>query len=519
MISGIGLSPDTKIKYEGDLENNHQPLSEEGQKTAIDFGQIRTITVVVDEEPDPHAESVRSLDTNLEEDVFLDPRYGLKITPVCETFDTKLTLNFRSASKDEVRRLIQRLRTRINTGHGAIATGGEFSYPIPHNSLQAIIDVYNTAIINDEDGAGKIDEYFKNNLADWITITAKQNGKGAQFTARKQVSGIHLIYDHDEPQYDKKETNYVAGFTVSFKLERPTELRIEYPLIVAGSPMPEGYWPDLEPPWIVPRDGYKNPLIESEQAIDNYVLSLPWHYTVDYNGASGRDTAIIFSSDCAPNAIDPSNPDEYLLLNLHELPFDLTPTTWEYLARIAENDKHMTTSILRVCYHISGVRVESASVWLDSEMRVWSNAPYEVWKRNQFTLELITDVGTDNNKIIDSLRPFPDLLKDYVVIVAPEIIVNNPHENKPAYPSHPGSPGYPTTPTNPSNPGYKSPGGVTRPPSSPDSPETIDWEYVLSKPFVPVDVLDQVVIGITKQPARMQQLTIHNNTILVMKAG
>ena len=56
LISGIGLSPDTKIKYEGDLENNHQPLSEEGQKTAIDFGQIRTITVVVDEEPDPHAE-------------------------------------------------------------------------------------------------------------------------------------------------------------------------------------------------------------------------------------------------------------------------------------------------------------------------------------------------------------------------------------------------------------------------------------------------------------------------------
>lgn len=480
LISGVGLDPKTKIVYEGDLENHFQPNSTEGIQTQIDFGDVNTITVRVDEEPDRHSASVRSVDINLEEDIFFDNRYGMKITPVCETFDTKLTLSFRTPSKDAAKRLVQRLKTRINTGEGAILTGGEFSYPIPHKALEAVVDLYNTAIVKDEAGAGKVDEFFQKNLADWVTITAKQNGEGAQFTARKQIAGIHLIYDHEDPSYDKRETNYVTEFSVSFKLERPSELRIEYPLVVAGTPMPEEYWPNIDPPWIIPRTGYLNPLIESEQYIDNYVLSIPWHYTVDYVGGTGKDTIIIFSSDCAPESYDAKNPEPYCIVDLNELPFGFTPEFFEYLKWVAVNDKHMLTSIFRVGFHVSGLRVEPLNVWIDEDLRIWSDAPYVVWKRNQFTLELVKELNYDSKKTIDSLREFPKVLWQYVDAIAPDITQN--------------------------------------PPSSPNNPTTIDWPSLISKDRVPVVVLDEVVEVVNKSPRNIGMITIHSNSILVRRS-
>lgn len=495
LISGVGLDPKTSIKYEGDLENNFQPLSTEGFKTSVDFGDIKTITVQVDEEPDAHSASVRSVDINLEEDIFFDPRYGLKITPICETFNTKLTLSFRTTSKDEAKRLVQRLRTRINSGEGAIMTGGEFSYPIPHDALQVIIDLHTTACEKDESGAGPVDEFFLNNLAKWVTVGTKQNGKGAQFIARKQISGIHLIYDHEEPTFDKRETNYTTSFSVSFRLERPSELRIEYPVVVAGSPMPEDYWPELDPPWIVQRTGYKNPLIESEQYIDDYVLKLPWHFTVDYEGGSGKDTVIFFSSDCAPESYDENNPEPYCIIDLNELPFGFTPEFTEYLKYVAIKDKHMLNSIFKVGFHVSGLRVEPLNVWLDENLHVWSDAPYRVWKRNQFTLELVTELSYDSNKTIDSLREFPKVLWQYIDAIAPSLTQSNNSGNGSTLPSYPG-----------------------QRPSGSNNDNVIDWDNIITKDRVPVSVLDDITKAVSKEPTKIGMITIHNNSILVKKA-
>lgn len=502
--------PETaNIIYDDDeLRNTFQPGSTAGEKDKSVLGSERRITVSIEEMRNEHDRTARQVAGHLEDYIYRDPRYGVYIYPIPAAYDTTFTLQFRSHSKSEIKRVINSIMLRQDQGHTSFMTGGEFFYYIPKELFNIVVDVHNTAIDRDL-ALPSVDKYLLDNLADWVTIASDQATDQLQFTARHMLAGLQLIFDASEIKSDKSETYFSVNVTVTFTHERPVDIQADFPLYVTGNPMPDGYHPKSMSPWIVERDGFRNKLIEgADNVLEWESFQYPWLLTGEFVGEVGKNVSILLASDILPA---PDENGDVCLLGLAELPVEFTESTMTYLRKMQAKNKHMDNSVIRIGYYINGTRVDSKNVYWDENLVLWTTVTPEVHKRHQIAVEVVTQLDTRDKSELDTMKEHPSFLWEYIAAFFPWILENKP---RPTIPGHidPTNPGL--SPYNPPNPIYPNdPGSVTKP------WETVDWDSIKDKVIVTTPVLDAVADATSQVPEVYRgstgMKTIHVGTIIV----
>ena len=280
--------------------------------------------------------------------ILLDRDNGFNIRPSYRPIKLSLTITYKSRSKTNFNRIIQRLRSHYDSSGYTIIHNLEYSFLIPNNILALVKDI-NTLKDNDL----SLHDYIDSISLFKLDYTKKANTTRSTPVFRGSFNSIFgsidtnpsdlTIEKQDDPYYSM-EINY------SVKIKQPDNLFIQYPIIVNNKRLPKLWIPDESAGKSV-SNAESNVSISSvignyNRLRDNNIVMhrIPTYdnfYPLAYDDKNFiRIVSILLE-------IDPSNPS--LLFNIDDLKFIGFPILFIEYLKLCDNEVfHLYNSLVHV---------------------------------------------------------------------------------------------------------------------------------------------------------------------------
>lgn len=238
------------VIFEDEINNTaYQPGSTLGDEVQVDYASPERVYVEVEEERDEYARINRQVGMQAEPYFFENAEDQVRAWPVRTMYNITITLRRTSASRDELLRWTNRLDSLIDMGRFSVMTEAEAFYYIPRPALHLLNACYvaaGTRVPKFTD----FKDYLKAHFKPEVFVAGNVAGGQDALSVRYSPTRLETVYDVQVPAWDKDENRWEATFVVRFSYQRPEEVVVSYPYIINQTPLPDDYWPEIDPPWV-----------------------------------------------------------------------------------------------------------------------------------------------------------------------------------------------------------------------------------------------------------------------------
>ena len=205
----------------------------ERDNTRLDFQSNVTIQVNEVYPEDRVLSTTTAADDNTP--VFLDEALGVLIRPAYIPTDISITFQFTDNNQTSIERWRDDIRMRISKGRDMNIHSVSYHYPIPPKFVDILKDIY--AKRENVDGYGDtFNSYLATHSSPKMTVVSNENGAITLLAVAETQGRILGIFDFSTaPEKANKKENsstYTASFTYNFRLDKPTECNMRYPVMV-----------------------------------------------------------------------------------------------------------------------------------------------------------------------------------------------------------------------------------------------------------------------------------------------
>jgi hypothetical protein len=239
------ISPDTIIKYPGDIDRMQTPGSDIGsQDPTARFNAQRYTFIEVEEDYDHDTLGSTAVAYNEHIPVWLDRALGVEVKPVYATSAVTISFKYRCPSKTEALRWRDDIRIRISQMQDLNLHHITYHYQLPVSVYEVLVAVYQ----NREAYLGygeTIDQYIWSNASTRMTLVSDRVDQSARLAISETQSRIVGLYGFDGIP-DRAERDDTAGawqisFQYRFSYEKPIACHMRYPIMVHNALLPARY--------------------------------------------------------------------------------------------------------------------------------------------------------------------------------------------------------------------------------------------------------------------------------------
>jgi hypothetical protein len=172
----------------------------------------------------------------------LDKENGFNVRPSYRPIKLTITLTYKSRSKTNFNRIIQRLRTHYDNSGYSIAHNLEYSYLIPNNVLLLINDIKDL-----KDSSMNLHDYINSISLYKLDYTVKRGSDRTTPVFRGRFNNIfgYIETNPSDLEIEKQDDPYYSmGFKYVVNIKQPDMLFIQYPIIVNNKKLPSKWLPE-----------------------------------------------------------------------------------------------------------------------------------------------------------------------------------------------------------------------------------------------------------------------------------
>lgn len=174
--------------------------------------------------------------------VFLDKKYGVRITPLYSTREVEIRLRYRDPSKTAVERWSKDIRLRMAQLRDVNVHEFSYNYELPETMLRILGEVYK-AQETTEAYKRTFDDYLTSHLARQARMLSNDNGEWVKLVIAETQSRAVGYFDFemmpDKPNYLEDVQSWEVEFSYKFQYDDPFAMGIKYPVMVHQNLLPE----------------------------------------------------------------------------------------------------------------------------------------------------------------------------------------------------------------------------------------------------------------------------------------
>lgn len=373
----------------------HQVGSTVGEETAVAYDAPERIYVEVEEERDEYSRINRQVGMNVEIPFFNNAVDQVRVSPQLTGYNVTITLKRVAASKDELQRWVNRFDSLIDMGRYSLVTESEAYYLLP-KPLLILLNACYVASETRVDTFTSFKDYLMAYFTDDVTTVANDAGKQDTLSVRFAPTRIELVYNVNQPAWDKDENHYEASFDIHFQHRIPEEVVASYPYIINQTELPPEWWPQIDPPWVSNEERVKRSQTQAGQDSTWWInetrqlIQLPYllapleqYRRLHYNWS---DIALpIFGTDVAfgeDNMVSPT------VFNIDDLPYVWNEALIPYINHCRRIDPTGMTGVFRFACFEEGLLIEPKLYNWDIDNNFKLNRTMNV-RKNYFILETV----------------------------------------------------------------------------------------------------------------------------------
>lgn len=334
----------TPIYFPGDVKKMHQSGStvDGDNRDPVLASQRQLYVEAEDNYADDYIATVGALYNPEHPPIFVDPILGVTIVPIYVTSTIKIQLRFKTQSKTEATKwrddiIVKTSRSRVQNMH--IVT---YHYSMPEIIEDILYAVYERR--EKIEGYGQsASEYLISNATSRLTLIGDIANKTKILAIKERQTRIMGMFDFDiAPDKNERDENtgtWIATMSYSFNYSRPTEISIQYPVIVHNQLMPEKYTMCVFDNPSMDRSMYRQSqslyalsMFESMSILDNSQAVKPVYHVPEFDLFEPKTvpygTETIFIALCCLDL-----PNKRHLLNLNHIdPFVISKPVMDYIS-------------------------------------------------------------------------------------------------------------------------------------------------------------------------------------------
>lgn len=343
------------VVFLDEFNSAHQPDSTLGDGTEVEYTSPEKVYVEVEEERDEWARINRQVGQQAEPYFFENSVDQVRAWPVRTMYNVTVTLRRTSASRDELLRWTNRLDSLVDMGRYSTMTESEAFYYIPKPALKLLNACYvaaGTRVPTFDDFKAYLKAYFTPDVFRAANVAGGQETIAVRYAPTR----LETVYDVQTPAWDKDENHWEATFVVRFSYQRPEEIVVSYPYIINQTPLPDEYWPEIDPPWVSNEElVYRHPqqknldstwwINETRQYIRlPYLLSPTEQFHRTHSPLKDK-LLHVFGTDVV---FDEDNMSSPKVLSVEDLPYEWNPDLLPYIEHCRAIDPTGQTGVFRV---------------------------------------------------------------------------------------------------------------------------------------------------------------------------
>ncbi|AWN08932.1 hypothetical protein MLDJOKPK_00103 [Salmonella phage SPAsTU] len=343
------------VVYMDSFNTAHQPGSTLGDETPVDYAAPNRVYVEVEEERDEMARINRQVGLAAELPFFHNTDDQVRAAPVRVMYNVTVTFRRVGPSRDELLRWTNRLDSLVDMGRYSTMTESEAYYLIPKPALKLLNECYiaaGTRVPKYDD----FKDYLKAHFAPEVFTTGNVAGGQNTLAVRYSPTRVETVYDVVSPTWDKDENHYEATFVVRFSYQRPEEIVVSYPYIINQTPLPDVWWPQIDPPWVSNEEDVARHqqqanldgtwwINESHRFIRLPYLLCPYEQFERTHSPLKDKLVTVFGTDVGFGEENMSNPE---ICNVTDLPYVWNPELIPYIEHCRTIDPTGQTGIIRM---------------------------------------------------------------------------------------------------------------------------------------------------------------------------
>lgn len=440
-LEQLGLDKDY-IHYSDVETNMAQPGTSVGEVQEVKFGTENRVMLEMEERRDSFNLVDRGLSYRFQIPIFKDVKWGIIVTPACARHNVTANLTSRFRSRGEASEWINYMHRRVAMFGDVFETEASLNYPIPSEVVAILRIMYLT-------GSRRValsetfEEYAKRLWHPNVTTLTTDTGTSDQLVVRTTFGRIIVIMEGSGDIVAEKEDSgaYNARMTLTFQIDWPEGLKVEYPCVVNNSLIPPALWHINELPGTANVDSYeKTDVVEAQDSLTTHLDVVPLPVVVPPIGhpqfhshhrtATQVDliAAFLEFGNELPEVTDPldlaADVDKWLC-NINDLGnVALSPETIEYIRSSYSTDPSGKDSVIKFYTYKHMYAIHNATR-VDQEGNVWlvgTEVSLEEEYRMSITLELdfkhLTTVGKEHVK--HNIPWLIQIIKDFFPVIIPE---------------------------------------------------------------------------------------------------
>jgi hypothetical protein len=436
----MNIDPNIRIFYKGETDSVMQPGSEveSGNDKTSKFETGRYIFIDSTDDYDPNSLFSISLNESAGAPVFYDQALGVGLVPLYTPINVQINVKYRTNSESEAKRWREQLRLRLGQGRNINLHKLDYSYQLPEQCLDLLLEIYNKR--EENFGYGEtLTEYIQSHTTNRLTIVSDQTNKNTVLSIAEREIRIQGYLDSDslpeKPEKDDEKSFWTVSFAYNFSFNKPFAVFCKYPISVHNTLLPYEYINYTNRAYttnneIMAFQGSAMALrnFEADQTLNNIRspnshIKLPEFddYVIPQSPNGTGTVALALVSLNAPNDyrfllnletdLDPVVLDKDIVDFLKTSEYPLIGRLYQSIFNLSlyKDDKLMSTNMLSV----------------DQNLNVRST--YDLDPRHQWRVRigLITDLTLLNKPAFDRMRKYP---KAFVKLIGSinELLKNQP---------------------------------------------------------------------------------------------
>lgn len=441
-LEQLGLDKD--YLHYTDVDNNvAQPGTTVGEAQDVKFGSENRIMVEMEERRDSFNLVDRGLGYRFHVPIFKDTKWGILITPACARHNITCNLTNRFKSRREASEWVNYMHRRVAMFGDVFETEASFHYPIPAEVVTVLKIMYLTGCRR-LTPTETFEDYLQRHWHTNVTTLTTDTGNTTQLAVRTTFGRIIVIMEGAGDIVAEKEDDsgaFVAKLSLTFQLDWPEGLKLEYPCVVNNSMIPLQLWHISELPGTANVDSYeKIDVVEAQDALTTHHERIPLPVILPPIGHPELHTShrtpsqidlIIMFLEFGNELPEPTPPEDLeagtakWLCNLSDLGnVKLSPETIDYIKLSHSTNDNGLDSLIKVYTYKHMYAIHKAT-YVDVNGDVWlrdTAINMEEEYRLSITLELNFKLLTDKGKehVKNSIPWLIQVIKDFFPQIIPE---------------------------------------------------------------------------------------------------
>lgn len=364
--------------------------------------------------------------------IFKDDNLKVMIRPTNLLTKNTISCTFICQSRTQAKNWAEAIRRQISQRATSPIHTANYYYPIPTEYLYILSKIYEmrqkVAPYPNSTFGGWLKERFINRM----TVVTNQAGKQPQFVIREQQTNIIGHYEFDEdvekPNKENGILSYSVSFDYTFYYERPSNLVIEYPIVIHNQIIPEEIRDDRQFSDLRPAHYYLN---NSGAAFHHLAFNQQQgekHSTQNFSGESVPYFDDWYSSWRPPYyeslvrvACCVSPTDLRWVGNVDDVtPYVFTDAVIEYMKYKPHTLVQHRQNLFNVSLHRWSSLFATSDLTVDKNLKVISPVDLNLRDMWHLCIDINYDLSALSDQALIDLGKHPDVLDDVISVFYPD---------------------------------------------------------------------------------------------------